>query len=520
MGDLLLEIEKNISLGRPKDAHQKIKVFLKKSKLTIDERIRLSEVYRSLSENEKALKILGEELSQHEMAQISEQELSLQIRLAYMLQYLGVRYVAERMFKTFETVAKQRHLKPEKLVPLYYRYLTGHHLGRNDYQKAIATGEKAMAMLKNDLKSWKATAINVGAALFALRRYDECEKHFQQLIKLDSGDPVFIGECHQRLADLYLEQERLDQAHSHIEIALPLLQVTTAVDFIFIHRSLAIFHIKKGHQSEALAALQKCEDFPHYSQIASLIRMSISFWKESLLGIKVPVRERLGARAHLTYSPYSHALGKSYPEDTEIPLRTFFGTAHIPKGHDVWVINRQSVEAATYPEAIKSLVGTTPIYDLVSGIHISKQGGPEGLWTPLQCVAISALMGAGTLGLSKWALIDFLYRQDFFNPKSGEERLKKLISALKKLGLEVMRDNNLFFLDLPANTAVIMSMSHTFRGPISYLLTLNKVLTRQLLETTFKIKASAAKQWLNDWEEAGLIARSGRGRIVHYNKAG
>ena len=101
MTDQLLDIEKQISNGQPKKALLKIKTFLKKAKLTSDERIRLSEIYRSLSENEKALKILGEELSPHEMAQISEQELAIQIRLAYMLQYLGVRYVAGRMFKTF-----------------------------------------------------------------------------------------------------------------------------------------------------------------------------------------------------------------------------------------------------------------------------------------------------------------------------------------------------------------------------------------------------------------------------------
>ncbi|MBI2520123.1 MAG: tetratricopeptide repeat protein [Bdellovibrio sp.] len=519
MVDLLLDIEECISAGRPKDAQSKIKIFLKKARLTTEERIRLSEVYRSLSENEKALKILGEELSPHEMVQISESELAVQIRLAYMLQYLGVRYVAERMFKTFEAVAEQRQLKPEKLVPLYYRYLTGHHLGRNDYSKAIITGQKAMVMLKNDLKAWKASAINLGAALFSLRRYDECEEHFNQLIKTNPQDSIFIGECHQRLADLYLDQDKLDQAFWHIEKALPLLQVTTTVDYIFIYRSLAIYNIKKGNKAAALSALMMCEKFPYYDQIVPLVRISISFWKENLSGNAVPVRERLGARTHLTYSPYSHALGKSYPVNAELPLRTFFGTTHTPKGHDIWMIHDQTIEGTTYDQAIKRLHGTILIYDLVSGILINPQGRPETVWTSLQSITISALMGAGSLGLSKWALIDFLYRQNFFNPKSGEERLKKIISALKKIGFAVGRENNLYSLDLPSGAAVIMSMNHTFKGPLSYLLAFNKVLTRPLLENTFKIKTSTAKQWLNDWEKTGSISRFGKGKSIHYIKA-
>ena len=265
-------------------------------------------------------------------------------------------------------------------------------------------------------------------------------------------------------------------------------------------------------------ALNMCEKFPYYDQTAPLIRMSISFWKEHLLGNTVPIRERLGARAHLTYSPYSHALGKSYPEHAELPLRTFFGTKYTPEGHDVWAIHHDKIEASTYNKALSSLRGTMPIYDLVSGILINKDSKPETLWTPLQSTAISALMGAGTLGISKWALIDFLYRQDFFNPKSGEERLKKLISALKKLGLEVTRENNLFYLDLPKGAALIMAMNHTFKGPLCYLLAWSNVLTRQLLETTFNIKASTAKQWLNAWEEDGLICSMGSGKTIHYIK--
>lgn len=519
MSDALLEIETLISQGNPKKANVQLKTYLRKSRLKIDEKIRISEIYRSLSENEKALKILGQELSINEMSQVTDEELSLQVRLAYMLQYLGVRYVAERIFKTFEEVAKKRNLPITKMVPQYNRYLSGLYLGRNNYLKALDASEKAIKDLENDMKGWKASVINKVAALFSLRRYQECEDFIHKVMRESSdGDSIFKGECYQRLADLYLDQNNLDKAHEAIQKGLPLLQETQTSDYIFIHRSLIIWSSKKGLKKEALEAIKKCEDFAHYGQAAAAIRISILYWKEYHLSESVPVAERVASRAHLTYSPYSFALGKTYPVDQEVPLRTFFGSSYTPSLNDVWCIHQGKIRPLTYKEAVRMAQTHPAVIDLVSGLEM-EEGNVLNMFTALQSQTISALLGAGELGLSKWLLVDFLYRQDFFNPKSGEDRLKKLISSLKKLGYGTTRDSNLLKLPLPENKTIIMPMNHSYSGPWAYLLATKESFSRADLEVIYKIKTSTAKQWIDIWEKEGVIISVGTGKSVRYLKA-
>jgi|GEM_PF-4613828 len=536
---ILNKVEFLIAASEPNESKKLLAAYLKKTKLTPQDRVRISEIYRTLSENDKAIKILGQELGPTELIVVSSDELLLQLRLAYMLQYMGVRYFAERLFRNIEQAVKDRKISLPHLDPLYDRYRCSHHLGRQNFTKALEHAELALKGLTHDRKSWKATAINKVACLFSLKRYDEAEKFLNYLLTvIKDEDSHYSAECHHRLADIYLEINNLPSAFKALEEALPQLSKTHTVDFLFIHRSLAIYYFKMNDLEKAHHYLSECEKFPLYKQTAPVIRLSILYWKEKMGLGPNPISEMLALRSHLTFSPYSYSIGRHYPPKSEFTLRTFFGQDYVHRPENCWLINQNQISGINYHGNTKNLLENAKIkdiiIDLVHGI-LFRQNNEKievlYLLTEMQAKVLSILMGAGDIGLTKWAIIEFLYRQDFFNSKSGEERIKKLVQSLKEIlqikignkvqilpfqGSTIERENNTFFTTTPKDSSVILHMNHSFLGPAPVFLSLFPEFVRLNLEDFFHIKTSTAKTWIEEWTASGLIQSDGQGKNIKY----
>ena len=82
----LIKIRDIIKSGKPKEGRSLLAKFLRANAIEPWDAVTISEIYRSLSELDRALQILGPELVPAELQHVSDDQLALQFRLAYMLQ--------------------------------------------------------------------------------------------------------------------------------------------------------------------------------------------------------------------------------------------------------------------------------------------------------------------------------------------------------------------------------------------------------------------------------------------------
>jgi len=515
---ILAQAEQSISLSKPALARSLISKLTKSGPLTPNESIHVSEIYRTLSENDKAIKILGPELSPSELLGVSSEFLALQFRLAYMLQFIGVRFMAKRMFDNLTSEVKRRQLDPLKISPFYWRYMTGLYLGINDFEKAKDAAMQAASSLMHDRKEWRGSIICQAAALFALKEREECESVLLQLMQQSlEQEELLRGQIHQRLADLYLDWEKWPQALQHCQAGEKILKNSTSTDYIFIYRSLGIYHTLNGDSGSATTYLNKCQDISTWSEISPNIKMTVYYWLERNMGERLPLEKRLATRGHLAFSPYSYNLGKCYTQ-RRLPLRLFYDARYDDNDHDCWLIQDEKIKAAKYSNIIRNYpISDYALLDLYSGVvSFKKSLAPPLTLTQTQVKCISPILGSGEIGMSKWALIDFIYRQDFFNPLNGEERLKNLISNLKKAGFNIRREANRYYMKLPKDQITIIPMDHQLRGAHKLFASISPSFKRGDLEATFGIGSSTAKAWIKNWMELKIIDSHGSGKNIFY----
>jgi len=87
------------------------------------------------------------------METVSSDDLALQIRLAYMLQYIGAKYVSLRIFNNLKQAILKKNLNLLKISPHYYHYLTKLHLNIKNYIKTLESSKKAVETLRGEQKA-------------------------------------------------------------------------------------------------------------------------------------------------------------------------------------------------------------------------------------------------------------------------------------------------------------------------------------------------------------------------------
>ena len=77
---------------------------------------------------------------------VSTDELCVQIRLSYMLAFIGAHHLAGRQFQNIERSMKRRNIHLETIFPKYFQYVAHYYLAMFEYEKAALGFEKSIAI--------------------------------------------------------------------------------------------------------------------------------------------------------------------------------------------------------------------------------------------------------------------------------------------------------------------------------------------------------------------------------------
>ncbi|MBI2519834.1 MAG: hypothetical protein HYV97_05445 [Bdellovibrio sp.] len=518
----LIKIRDIIKGGKPKEGRTLLAKFLKANAVEPWDAITISEIYRTLSELDRALQILGPELAPAELQNVSDDQLALQFRLAYMLQNNGARFLAERIFTNLTSEAKRRNKAPLSITPFYWRYLTDLYLTMEDFKSALIAAQNASETLVDDKMEWWGSKINEVIALFGLHDYPACELLLNQLLQeAQANGHESSDQVHLRFALHYMDLQQWEKAFYHACEAEKNLKNPSSLRYIYLYRTLGIYYSLRSDVTTAVKYLNQCCQAEMWPLMPPYTKMLTYYWLEYNLGTEVSIQRRLATRAHITFCPVSYVLGKCYSHE-KLPLTLHFNMKYCPNKNDCWVINGETIVPGNYSEVIhKFLSEKWTLFDLYSGVVLPEQSVSQYpvLLTDLQVKCVSSILGAGEIGVSKWALIDFIYRQDFYRPEDGENRLKGLVKNLRKSGFDIKCQANIYSMDLPKNRIIILPMNHIGRGPQSILAIKHPVFKRSDVENLFQIGSSSAKAWIRQWQEEKIIESKGSGRNIVYNFA-
>jgi hypothetical protein len=123
--------------------------------------------------------------------------------------------------------------------------------------------------------------------------------------------------------------------------------------------------------------------------------------------------------------------------------------------------------------------------------------------------ALTAIISSGSLGISLWALIDYIYYQEPISFQYGEGRLKAILTDLKKMNIKSYRKNNFYFSDIPKRTAIILPMDSSTAMPwLPFQINHPENFSRMDLEKFYKIHKATANRWLNEWQKLKILTKS------------
>lgn len=516
----LSDVQELINNGKISLAKKTLPSIIKKQKLEVSDKIILANIYRQFLDINKALKVTGKEISLNEMKVVSDDLIALQATLAFILSHIGALYSAERIFNRIDQVCEDQNKNITEFFPCYYYYKTCLYLRTLDYKNSILYAEKSYQVLKNGSKYKKeliSTMACIAESYFGLKEFHQCQKAWEKLLSyLDNDLSNYSQWIFHRLVNLNLEIDDLKQAEKILNTII----------------------IQKKHEKNKIPALilicsfvyyTKTKDYKYASQLFNndlekdiIQKFEISekqklyYFAEKNPFLSLPLDIKIAIRAHLSFNYYCYILGRNYSNQKNIPFPNFNNLVYKENNHNCWLIGNGKINASNYEQNINNFRDSNHrILDLYSGVNFC-ENQVQSYLTPLQANALSAIIGAGSFGVNKWNLIEFLYQEDFFDPKAGDERLKNLIKTLKIIGFDIIRSKNYFSLEIDQNSAFVLPMNHTTRGASAYLKSIKQSFTRQDIENIFSIKLSTAKLWIKNWNESRIIKTSGTGKNIKY----
>jgi sugar/nucleoside kinase (ribokinase family) len=178
------------------------------------------------------------------------------------------------------------------------------------------------------------------------------------------------------------------------------------------------------------------------------------------------------------------------------------------------MIGPDGIQAMLYSDLAKEQL-RCPCLDLVGGLIHRSGRAPEVLGES-QTRLLIGVIGAGAVGVKDWALVDFIYRQEFSDFDSSFERLKTLLKQSAKRGVRVVREKNTYRF-VPDDWSVVMPSDLRSRGAHAWASVMLPLFRREELEKIFGIPARTANRWIQDWQAKGLVTRVKAGRQSKYS---
>lgn len=514
--DILNEAAQAIARGDMALAQEIVTPLVTKKGLSTQQKLKLSHELQWLGLPVQAMKALGKIAAPADFHLLAPEEFCLQVRAVYMLNFLGATYVARRLLIRIE-----EHLENSKID------LSGFHFSLDTYRAyifyesaryhdAFPLFETIVANAK-DFPTKAYLALHLISCLEAIDRESEAKGLALKLFKE-------IPSENTTLRAMYLQNMgRMELLHGDKKLALNYLDQASSI-FGGQHKNkdeaYAILWqgIAKGMQSqeqEAHHLLKMAWELLHHPLSQPQAQLTVLYWMERL-GSPPELASQIATRSHTCVNSFSYLLGRPIHKNISYPLHSrVIREAKSNPDHDAWLVENGKVSPVSYSNL--DLNQYDKLLDLYSGID--KDGEGRETFTEIQVRALIATLGAGPIGIHEFALVDFIYRQDFWDWQSGKERLKKLVQYLRKKGMPLTVRNQIHRLDLNDldQKPIILPMALDFQGHHHFVRGHAKRFTRLELEELLKTKKTNASLLLKEWCEKGIIAEEGKnGAKVFY----
>ncbi len=502
------QAQQAILRGDLKMAEEVVSSLISKKGLSIQQKLKLSHELQWLGMPVQAMKVLGKIAAPADFHLLAPEEFCLQIRAIYMLNFLGATYVAKRLLEKIED-----HLKVQKID------LAGYHFSMETYKAFIlyesARYDEALELFQTIVKQSKEPATKMYLELHLMVCYEACgetkkakDLALENIKHLKPDNDTLKAMYLQNLARISILEDDLDTGQEYINEALSLFGMEKRnKDQAYAFLWQGVIKGKQGDREESARLLNIAWDVLHHPLSQPQAQLTVLYWKEKSQ-IELDIASKLATRAHSCIHSFSYLLGKPI-NNSPYPLHARIQkNAQFNKSHDCWLVTKEDITPQAYNEL--DLNSFEQVLDLYSGVE--KNSDQRDTYTEIQIRAMIAVIGSGPIGIHEFALIDFIYRQDFWDWQSGKERLKKLVQYLRKKGIPLTVQNQIHKINIDELrvSPIILPMALDFQDHYHFVKAHTKSFTRQELELILGTKKTNASLLLKEWSKQGILEESSK----------
>lgn len=538
-------VEIMIKSGQHNSALKSIKMLLKNNIAFISSSykslITISNQLKRLGDVVGAIKVLGNELDQNQLRNADEGQLIIQLRLAEILNFIGAKYVALRIVDgvLHEGVCRKLHF--DERWPELNFYLADMYLSYGDYVKSEKYYQRVIDDVKNNSYTVKLAKVGLADSYEAQGNSVEAVNVVTNLLtkEISAEETILQAICYQARGEYLFKQNDYANAYKDFLQALSIFpnDVKTK-DLAYLLKWIGAYHYTVGDSKDhALDFLKRAYEILNIQNAQPMALIEVLYWMEKIDSNSISFTEKIASRNHINFSPMSYLLGKQIAHENTIPLHKWVQTNYHPNNNNSWFIDLdlQDINAINYMSLSSTFELSSVnndldcnnnceyyILDLVSGCIISchsnyRQTNCE-LLSELQVMALIAIISTGSMGISKFALIDYVYRSSFFNIESGERRLKELLKRLEKLNCKIIRNKNYYYFDFANNkfTKIILPMNYKSCRVEFLFKKFYTIFSRNDVQAFFNLSPSSAKSLIKNWIDSKNIKIQSSGKNTQY----
>ncbi len=414
----------------------------------------ISQFHLWLGEVKAAFQVLGPVYSKEELGEITDSAICIQIRLAFMLGYIGAHNLALRQFEILDEVIAKKRIDIQRVFPKYFQIRGNAYLAFLDLNHALLSFQKSLEVNVGGSETYQFSKIALCDCLVYLDRIDEAIEHIDQLIEeieRESADVTLLAISYQAKGEYLLFANRLREAKEALDHSAGLFPIEIQTkDKAILHRTLGAYDVLVGEMDRAQQSLVDALTIFKEKGGEAISCIATYYWLEQVPGFELPLESRIALRCHPNVTFYSTLVGSQVYLPSQLPK--WYTERKIDLPLDCWLIISDRIEGHIYNEvAFEGM--TRPVLDIYSATFLSTN---ETSTLPiLQARCLALIVGSGDLGISLWLLMDLVYEQDFYTIESGTFRIKQLVRRIAKQ-FHIELQGNRYFFRRPKDWSIIL----------------------------------------------------------------
>ncbi len=378
-------------------------------------------------------------------------------------------------------------------------YLAFAYFAQWDYQTALVHLENFLNRIEKGTYIYYIGQVNCVAALVTLARYKEAKEFLEPLIQdLDSRKhTVLAGNCRELLAQVFFNQNKLEKASILLDQALELLGDQKYPDALFVKKWQALIDLKKDRTSkEARKKIEwirnKAREIDHFETLRDVD------YHTSLIDGDRELFNRVYFGS--PFAAYRQKMKKSSKMPVDLSFRRNFS----------------NLQAKKYIEINSLIEGPEALFAKGSLYHRLLYQLSLDFYRPIRIPT----------------LFSKLYSDEFFEPESSSQKMKMLISRLRKiiapLGLKIEEKSGKGYLLTADSKVGLIYRAIEKKPPSSRLHSRFKEICEHFSDQDFScedvsqffdVSPRTAVRWLNEYCEQGMMEKIGVKKGVRYQVA-